>query len=285
MEKILENLTTGFGISDVLDILIVAFIVYKLIGFIEESRAGQLVKGILILVVMFFLSDLLNLYTLHWLLKSTFAIGVIALVVVFQPELRRALENIGRSNFVNAQFRKMDEGKIIKIASEVSKAAGELSETRTGALLVFERETPLNDIIETGTVIDSEISTQIIGNIFYEGAPLHDGAVIVRGGKLYAAGCVLPLTQDKKLNKSLGTRHRAGIGVTESSDALTVIVSEETGIISIAENGNLKRRITPSALEKILLGFYCSKVEAYKAKWPILDKLAKRKEEKENVEK
>lgn len=285
MEKILENLTTGFGISDVLDILIVAFIVYKLIGFIEESRAGQLVKGILILVVMFFLSDLLNLYTLHWLLKSTFAIGVIALVVVFQPELRRALENIGRSNFVNAQFRKMDEGKIIKIASEVSKAAGELSETRTGALLVFERETPLNDIIETGTVIDSEISTQIIGNIFYEGAPLHDGAVIVRGGKLYAAGCVLPLTQDKKLNKSLGTRHRAGIGVTESSDALTVIVSEETGIISIAENGNLKRRITPSALEKILLGFYSSKVEAYKAKWPILDKLAKRKEEKENVEK
>ena len=285
MEKILENLTTGFGISDVLDILIVAFIIYKLIGFIEESRAGQLVKGILILVVMFFLSDLFNLYTLHWLLKSTFAIGVIALVVVFQPELRRALENIGRSNFVNAQFRKMDEGKIVQVASEVSKAAGELSETKTGALLVFERETPLNDIIETGTIIDSEISTQLIGNIFYEGAPLHDGAVIVRAGKLYAAGCVLPLTEDKKLNKSLGTRHRAGIGVTESSDALTIIVSEETGIISVAENGKLQRKLSPSALESILLGFYSSKVEEYKAKWPILDKLVRRKEEKDNVEK
>lgn len=285
MEKIVNNLTAGFGISDVLDILIVAFIVYKLIGFIVESRAGQLVKGILILVAMFFLSDLLNLYTLHWLLKSTFAIGVIALVVVFQPELRRALEYVGRSNIVSSQFRNLDSEKIKQVASEIAKAAGELSETKTGALMVFERETPLNDIIETGTVIDSAVSTQLVGNIFYVGSPLHDGAVIIRGDRMYAAGCVLPLTQDKGLNKSLGTRHRAGIGVTENSDAITIIVSEETGIISVAERGNLERNQTPASIEKILLNFYNGKMEEYKNKFLFLSKLTKKKGDQEDVEK
>ena len=277
MEKVLNSLIDGFSISDVLDILIVAFIIYKLIGFIVESRAGQLVKGIFILVVMFFLSDLLNLYTLHWILKSTFTLGVIALVVVFQPELRRALEYMGRGSIVKSQFRNMDAEKVKEMASEISKAAGELASTRTGALMVFEKETPLNDIIETGTVINSKVSTQLIGNIFYEGAPLHDGAVIVRGDKLYAAGCVLPLTEDKQLNKSLGTRHRAGIGITENSDALTVIVSEETGIISVAEKGSLRRNYTPETLETELLGFYSSTIEKYKDKMSFLNKLGLKK--------
>lgn len=277
MEKVLNSLIDGFSISDVLDILIVAFIIYKLIGFIAETRAGQLVKGILILVAMFFLSDLLNLYTLHWILKSTFTLGVIALVVVFQPELRRALEYMGRGSIVKSQIRNMDAEKVRKMALEISKAAGELAETKTGALMVFEKETPLNDIIETGTVIDSRVSTQLIGNIFYEGSPLHDGAVIVRGDKLYAAGCVLPLTEDKKLNKSLGTRHRAGIGITENSDALTVIVSEETGIISVAEKGSLKRNYTVNTLEEELLGFYTSNIEKYKDKMSFLNKMGLRK--------
>lgn len=256
MEKIIDNLITGFSISDILDILIVAFILYKLLCFIEDSRAGQLVKGILILALLFVLSDFLNLYTLHWLLKSTFTVGVIALVVVFQPELRRALEYVGRSKFVNPSFRHMDGEEIKHIASEFATAVGELAATKTGALLIFEKETPLTDIIETGTIIDSKVSSQLIGNMFYEGAPLHDGAVIVRGEKLYAAGCVLPLTQDKALNKALGTRHRAGIGVTENSDALAIIVSEETGIVSIAENGNLTRFLDPVAIESKLLNFY-----------------------------
>lgn len=285
MEKILNNLITGFSISDILDILIVAFIAYKAIEFIVESRAGQLVKGILIIVVMYLLSDLLNLYTLHWLLKSTFAIGVIALVVVFQPELRRALEYVGRGNIVSSQFRNMDSAKISQTVSELAKAAGELSDTKTGALLVFERETPLNDIIETGTVINSKVSSQLVGTIFYEGSPLHDGAVIVRGAKLYAAGCVLPLTEDKKLNKSLGTRHRAGIGITENSDALVVIVSEETGIISVAENGNLTRSYTPRTLEKVLLDFYTGNMDKYKDKVSFLGKLKLRKGDDENAEK
>ncbi len=159
----------------------------------------------------------------------------------------------------------MDSEKVKQVASEFAKAVEELAQTRTGALLVFERETPLTDIIETGTIINSRVSAQLVGNIFYEGAPLHDGAVIVKGEKLYAAGCVLPLTQDKGLNKALGTRHRAGIGVTENSDALTIIVSEETGIISMAEDGNLTRFLDPVTIEQKLLDFYSGQpIDTYK---------------------
>ena len=255
MRDFFNNVVSSIGITDILDILIVAFIVYKVLGFIRETRAEQLAKGLLVLVVGTLLADVCHLYTLHWILSNVMTVGMLALVVLFQPELRRALEKLGRSKFINISGD-VDKDDAKRIVVGMSKAIETMSATKTGALMVIERETKLNDIVETGTIVDAAISAEMIGNVFYEGAPLHDGAVIIRGGRLYAAGCVLPLTQNKKLGKELGTRHRAGIGVTETSDALVIIVSEETGVISLAQNGELTRFVDVKRIEKILLGLY-----------------------------
>ena len=255
MGTFFNNIVSSVGLTDILDIAIVAFLVYTVLGFIRETRAEQLAKGLLVLVVVTLLSDIFHLYTLHWILSNLMTVGLLALVVLFQPELRRALEKLGRSKFINITGD-VDKDDAKKIVTEMSKAIELMSASRTGALMVIERETTLNDIVETGTIIDAAISAEMIGNVFYEGAPLHDGAVIVRGGRLYAAGCVLPLTQNKKLGKELGTRHRAGIGITEASDALVIIVSEETGIISLAQNGELTRFVDVKKIEKTLLGLY-----------------------------
>ena len=256
MQKFFENVFSDIGINDIIDILIVAFLVYKLIGFIRESRAEQLVKGLLLLVLLTFLSDKLNLYTLHWILNGVLTLGVFALVVVFQSELRRGLEYVGRNKFLKGTFGKLDKEKSKHIVSEFVKAIEEFSETRTGALIIIERQTALTDVAESGTRLDAEISKELLGNIFYEGSPLHDGALLVRGDRLLAAGCVLPLTASKNLNKNLGTRHRAGIGITENSDAIAYIVSEETGVISMAEDGKLTRFMDIKTVEKNLLRLY-----------------------------
>lgn len=255
VENVFKNIVSSVGITDVLDIAIITFLVYKLLGFIRETRAEQLAKGLLLLVVATVLSKWMHLYTLHWLLSGLISAGLVAIVVIFQPELRRALEYLGRSRITNI-FGEVDKEEAKRIVGQFVEAVDSMSASRTGALIVIEREISLNDIVETGTVIDSQITAQMIGTIFYEGTPLHDGAVIVRGDKLYAAGCVLPLTQNKELNKELGTRHRAGIGVTENSDALVIIVSEETGIISIAQNGKLTRFLDGKTIEKKLLNLY-----------------------------
>lgn len=255
IENIFENIVSSVGITDVLDIAIIAFLIYKLLGFIRETRAEQLAKGLLLLVVATVLSKWFHLYTLHWLLSGILSAGLIAIVVIFQPELRRALEYLGRSRITNV-FGEVDKEEAKRIVGQFVEAVESMSASRTGALMVIEREISLNDIVETGTVIDAQITAQMIGTIFYEGTPLHDGAVIVRGDKLYAAGCVLPLTQNKELNKELGTRHRAGIGITENSDALVIIVSEETGVISIAQNGKLTRFLDGKKIEKKLLNLY-----------------------------
>ena len=255
MGTFFNNIVSSVGLTDILDIAIVAFLVYTVLGFIRETRAEQLAKGLLVLVVVTLLSDIFHLYTLHWILSNLMTVGLLALVVLFQPELRRALEKLGRSKFINITGD-VDKDDAKRIVTEMSKAIELMSASRTGALMVIERETTLNDIVETGTIIDAAISTEMIGNVFYEGAPLHDGAVIVSGGRLYAAGCVLPLTQNKKLGKELGTRHRAGIGITEASDALVIIVSEETGVISLAQNGELTRFVDAKKIEKTLLGLY-----------------------------
>ena len=255
MEKLLESIGQSVGITDVLDIAIITFLVYKLLGFIRETRAEQLAKGLLLLVVATIVSKWLHLYTLHWLLSSLISAGLIAIVVIFQPELRRALEYLGRSRITNV-FGEVDNEEAKRIVGQLVEAVSAMSASRTGALIVIEREISLNDIVETGTIIDAQINAQMIGTIFYEGTPLHDGAVIMREDKLYAAGCVLPLTQDKELSKELGTRHRAGIGITENSDALVIIVSEETGVISIAENGKLTRFLDAKTVEKNLLAMY-----------------------------
>lgn len=255
MENFLNNIMSSIGVTDVLDILIVAFLVYKALGFIRETRAEQLAKGLLLLVIATVLSDFFHLYTLHWLLSGLMTVGLIAIVVLFQPELRRALEHLGRSRFANI-MNDIDKDEAKRMVQEMVRAIETMSSSKTGALMVIEREITLNDIVETGTVIDAFISAEMIGNVFYEGAPLHDGALIIRGDRLYAAGCVLPLTQNKELNKELGTRHRAGIGITENSDALVIIVSEETGVISLAQNGQLTRFIETKRIEKILLNMY-----------------------------
>ena len=256
MQEFFWNAFSGIRITDIIDILIVAVVVYKLLGLIKQTRAEQLFKGVLLLVVATFLSDLFNLHTINWILKGTVALGAVALLGVFQPELRRGLEYLGRSKFVNAPFEQMDKEKGKHITSNIVKAIDSFSRDRVGALIVFERQTNLTDIMESGTIVDAEISDQILGNIFYEGAPLHDGAVIIRDGRVYAAGCVLPLTKNNSISKDLGTRHRAGIGITENSDALTLIVSEETGIISIAEDGQLSRFLDVKTVEKKLLNMY-----------------------------
>lgn len=212
MERFFENVFSGIGITDIVDILIVAFVIYKLLGLIKQTRAEQLLKGVLVLVVATFVTDLMNLHTINWLLKGTVALGAVAILVVFQPELRRALEYMGRSQLMKGSFSQMDKEKGKHITAQIIRAIENFSANRVGALMVFEKETSLMDIIETGTVIDAEISDQLLGNIFYEGAPLHDGALIIRQDRAYAAGCVLPLTHDKSISKDLGDatscRHR-----------------------------------------------------------------------------
>ncbi|MDD2217366.1 MAG: diadenylate cyclase CdaA [Eubacteriales bacterium] len=251
-----SSLLLSIGFTDIIDIIIVAFVIYKVLEFIKETRAEQLVKGLFVLGLMTFLSSVLNLYTLNWILLGTLQIGVIALVILFQPELRRALEYIGRSKIMPSNFMDLDKERAKHLINEFARAVENFSANRIGALIIIERETALNDIIETGTTVDAEVSSELLGNVFYEGAPLHDGAVIVRGDRLVAAGCVLPLTQNKNINKELGTRHRAGIGITEISDAIAIVVSEETGIISMAIDGKLSRFLDVKTVEKTLFSTY-----------------------------
>ena len=236
-------------LTDLIDILLIAFIVYQLLKSIKETRAMQLVKGILILFLVLEISSWLNLNTLNYLLRSTMQVGMFAIVVIFQPELRSLLEKMGRTKV----------GKIVNIATgssdnmeyairEIVRASVNLSETKTGALIVIERETKLGDVIGTGTLVDAEVSSALLENIFVPNTPLHDGAVIIRGDRIHTAGCFLPLTSNENLSRELGTRHRAALGISEASDALVVIVSEETGKISIAANGALTRNLNKDSL-------------------------------------
>lgn len=264
MVEFFQNAFVGFRLIDVLDIVIVAYLVYKILGFIQETRAQQLVRGLVVLGIVFFLSDFLKLYLLNWLLRNFVTMGLFALIVLFQPELRRGLEQLGRRNIVSGQFRSLDKENAIEVVKEIVAAVDDFSATRTGALIVFERETMLNDIIETGTIVDARISVRLLGNLFYEGSPLHDGAVIIRGDRIHAASCVLPLTEKKNIGRNLGTRHRAGLGVSEVSDALVIVVSEETGVISVAEDGNFRRFMDLKSVEKILLGVYMPQEETFR---------------------
>lgn len=233
---------SNFRWADVIDIAVIAYIFYKAIAFLRETRAGQLVKGIVILLVLLFVANWWELATLNWLLSSVMDSAIIVLALIFQPELRRVLERVGRTNFSRGQFFEKDEGQAIaECIDSVSKAAAIMQEKKIGALIVFERTTQLGEIINTGTIIDAEASVSMINNVFFPKSPLHDGAMIIRGGRLYAAGCILPLTQREDLSLQLGTRHRAAIGMTENSDSVVLVVSEETGIISIVTNGQITR--------------------------------------------
>lgn len=256
VQEFFNNIISEIGIIDVIDMLIVAFVVYKILGFIVKTRAVQILKGVLVLIVALVLSDYFNLYTLNWMCKGAVAMGAVAVLVVFQPELRRALEYMGRGSFMRPAIRQEDKEQVKRDVNQIVRAMDDFSANRVGALIVLEGQTQLEDIAETGTLLDAAISEQLLGNIFYEGSPLHDGAAIIRKGKIHAAGCVLPLTGKQEIGKNLGTRHRAGLGITEHSDALVLIVSEETGIISLARDGKMDRFLDRKSVEKLLLDFY-----------------------------
>ncbi len=251
MQEILTILR-NIGIWDMLDMAIVAFVFYKLYMLIRETRAQQLIKGILVLLIATQMSDWLQLHVINWILRNTMTVGVIALLIVFQPELRRALEYIGRTKFLTKSIADIEHEEINRLVEEVGEATGSLSRQKIGALIVIEKETGLNEVIETGTRISGAVSRALLINIFIPNTPLHDGAVVIRKNKVMAAGCFLPLTDNPTINKELGTRHRAGLGVTEKSDAIVVIVSEETGAISVAENGKLTRFLDVDTLKKYI---------------------------------
>lgn len=226
---------------DIIDILIMAYIIYKAIGFMRDTRAGQLAKGLVLLVLLYFIANWWKLATLKWVLSRFVDYIIIAIAIIFQPELRRILERVGHTKLMNTQSSSYDSEPIEDCIDNVSRAAGLMQESKTGALVVFERSTQLGEIIDTGTVINAAPSVQMVNNIFFPKSPLHDGALIIRDGRLYAAGCILPLTQREDLSTQLGTRHRAAIGMTENSDAVVLVVSEETGTISVVVNGQITR--------------------------------------------
>lgn len=234
----------------IVDIGIVSFIIYKLVQLVRETRAWQLLKGILVILVTALISSWLQLSTLTYLLNKTIELAGFALIVLFQPELRRGLEQIGRSKFKDfINFEEEDEDITMHhVIDEIVNAVHELSKTRTGALMVIEKETKLGEIISKGVNLDSNITSELLKNIFTPKTPLHDGAVIIRENRINAAACVLPLTENQSLSKEMGTRHRAALGVTEVSDAIAIIVSEETGNISIAKNGTLIRNLSAETL-------------------------------------
>ena len=228
-------------IFDIIDILIIALIIYKAIGFLRETRAGQLMKGIGVLLLLYIIANVFELAVLRWLLSAIVSSAIVALAIVFQPELRRILERVGQVKLGHSQSEDGESAVILDSLNNICKAAGMMQESKTGALIVFERKTQLGEIINTGTTIDAKVSSAMMNNIFFPKSPLHDGAVIIRDGRIIAAGCILPLTQSTVFSAQLGTRHRAAIGMTENSDAIVLIVSEETGIISIAYDGSITR--------------------------------------------
>ena len=252
----LKDLFLNIRIRDIFDILIVAMAFYKILMLIRETRAEQLIKGIFTLFALTKISEWLELYTLHWILDTTMTVGVIAILIVFQPELRRALEYIGRSRFFSKSFMEIKGESLKEVFDEIVDAVASLSRQKIGALIVIERETGLSEVVETGTRIDGKVTSDLLINIFIPNTPLHDGAVIIKDDKIKAAGCFLPLTENMSLSKDLGTRHRAALGISERSDCLAIIVSEETGSISIAENGSLARYLDSKTLKQILMDMY-----------------------------
>ncbi len=253
------SILSSITFFDILDIALVSVIFYYIFKFISDRRAGRLALGVILIIVALFISDIFNMYSLNFLLTNVVQVGIIGLLIVFQSELRSFLEKMGGSSLLgNRNKRSGDMQKTMECITNVATACEEFSRDKTGALIVFERSTKLGDVIRTGTVINSDPATYLIKNIFYNKAPLHDGALIIRDFRLCSAGCFLPLSQNNDIIKDLGTRHRAAIGMSENSDSVVVVVSEETGTISIAEGGVLSRNYDAKSLKdelvKLLIG-------------------------------
>ena len=250
------NMINTLRFLDIIDIAIVAVCIYKLYMMIKETRAEQLVKGLVIIFIFVKISDSLKLYTVNWVLENMMTALAIMIIVVFQPELRKILETIGRSNILTKSFADIRGEKVDKCVEEIVHAVFSLSRQKIGALIIFERSTGVGDVVETGTVLNSAISSELLINIFIPNTPLHDGAVVIKNDTIKAAACFLPLSTEQSISKELGTRHRAAIGMSEKSDCLALIVSEETGGISIAEHGKINRYVDEPTLTKILTKLY-----------------------------
>lgn len=246
------NIISSIRIMDVIDIAIVAYVFYKILMLIRETRAEQLIKGLVVLLVIMKVSEWAKLYVVHFILLNTMTLGLIALIIVFQPELRRALEYIGRNKIFFAKMAEEQEEALNRTVHELVSAVVSLSREQIGALIVMERQTGLNEIVSTGVRVDAEISSGLLINIFIPNTPLHDGSVIIRKDRILAAGCFLPLSANQSISKELGTRHRAALGIAEQSDALVIIVSEETGTISVALNGKLSRYLDANTLTSVI---------------------------------
>jgi len=256
----LQNLlqpVTRMQWTDYLDILLVAFLIYRLLPLIRTPNTMRVAKAVVVVMVILGLAEVLHLYAMSFILNQFLSIGLIALVVLFQPELRRMLDHLGSVQLRGLLGGVKPVAEMDMVISQTVAACDCMSREKVGALIVFAREARLDDFIKTGTIIDGQVSEQLIRNIFFPKAALHDGAMIIREGRATAAGCVLPLSQSDRLSADLGTPHRAGVGMSESSDAIVIIVSEETGTISVAEGGMLKRHLAPGTLEKLLRNALC----------------------------
>ena len=265
IQKLIEQLPT-MQWTDLIDILVVAFLIYKLMPLIKNPSTMRIARSVLAVFVLAYLTDVLNMYTVSWIIKQFLAVGLLALVVLFQPELRRMLDRLGS---VKLRTLLGMGGKPVQemdtVISQTVMACETMSRERVGALIVFARESRLDEYMRTGTSIDGQVSEQLIRNIFFPKASLHDGAMIIRDGRVAAAGCVLPLSESSRLSADLGTRHRAGVGMSENADAVVVIVSEETGTISVAVGGMLKRHLAPKTLERLLRNELCPDGEEQKS--------------------
>ncbi len=244
----------SIGVMDIVDVLVVAFVIYELISLIRNSSGARIAKSIILILIMLWFTSVTHMYTLNFILNYVIEVGAIALIIVFQPELRRFLERFGKRATLREIFTdRSHDDSLEKVISQTVVACEIMSREKTGVLIVFERTQPLDDYFRTGTVIDAQVSSELLRNLFFPKASLHDGAVIIRGSRVAAAGCVLPLSDNLHLSRDLGTRHRAGIGISEETDAIAVIVSEETGTISVAVGGMLKRYLAPQTLERLLI--------------------------------
>ena len=263
IRNMLWNLTHRLGIIDIIDILIVAVIIYELLLLTRHTRGSALLKGLFLLLLIVIFSNILGLTSLNWLLLTVLQNGALVLVILFQPELRKMLERLGRSRLFTKNSRRNLEDDRGTIIAEIIQTVVDLSRRRVGALIVFERQTGLQDVIETGTQLNAEISAPLLENIFEPNTPLHDGAVVIRDDQIMAAACILPLAEASGVSRELGTRHRAAIGISENTDAAVIVVSEETGIVSLAKDGTLKRPFTVDELREFLSGFYSSGVKGF----------------------
>ena len=273
-------------IMDIIDILVVAFIIYGIITMIQTTGAARIAKSIVIILALTVVTQLLNMYLMNYLLDKILEIGLIALVIMFQPELRRMLEKLGGKSLREILSMKEQQREIDRVISQTVAACEIMSKERTGVLIVFERSASTIDYQKTGTVLDAEVSSELLRNLFFTKAALHDGAVIIRNERIAAAGCVLPLTQNRNISSDLGTRHRAAIGMSEATDAVVVIVSEETGTMSVAIGGMLKRHLAPQTLEKLLLNELAPKTDE-KTRNPLkklMKKTKKGKDESDDAE-